>query len=407
MPPERQKDINCMDNRKKRIFIWLAAVVCLGVMALVGSTMMKAKAKEEQQVIQAAKKKAATAKPVEREKIARGVLGFGEDYYQYSDQIESYLLFGTDESGENTDQKTEEEYHGDLADFMMLLIINRTKQKYVSIMIDRDTMVDVPLMNADGTWDTTFNMQLCLSHGYGGNIRQSDENTVYCVSQLFGGLDIDGYYSLNSDDIPKLNRVVGGVTVTIEDDFSKDDASLVQGETITLSDEQAVSFTRHRMTVGDGDNESRMRRQKVYMQGLLDKCKENMQADPAFINDFYKALLDVASTNMSGNAISKMANGILSYEDMGIVNLDGEHVTKESSFDEIVHMQFLVEQSSIVDAINSICALEECEAPAEKDTDDEVDEEDDFADVEADETSGEEDITDSEEEEDTEEDNDE
>ena len=65
------------------------------------------------------------------------------------------------------------------------------------------------------------------------------------------------------DEIAQLNHVIGGATVTIEDDFSDVDSSLVQGETITLTDEQAYNFLSARMNVGDGENESRMRRMEI------------------------------------------------------------------------------------------------------------------------------------------------
>ena len=58
------------------------------------------------------------------------------------------------------------------------------------------------------------------------------------------------------DEIAQLNHVIGGATVTIEDDFSQIDPTLVKGETITLSDEQAYSFLHARLNVGDEENES-------------------------------------------------------------------------------------------------------------------------------------------------------
>ena len=47
------------------------------------------------------------------------------------------------------------------------------------------------------------------------------ENTVDAVSTLLGGHKIDGFAMVNMSAIEVVNDMVGGVTVTIEDDFSR------------------------------------------------------------------------------------------------------------------------------------------------------------------------------------------
>ena len=71
------------------------------------------------------------------------------------------------------------------------------------------------------------------------------------MSHLLGGVPIDGYYELPMKAIPVLNKQVGGVTVTLEDDFSSVDAAMVKGKTITLSDSQAFHYIHDRYGVGD------------------------------------------------------------------------------------------------------------------------------------------------------------
>lgn len=50
---------------------------------------------------------------------------------------------------------------------------------------------------------------------------------------------IDGYAMVNVGAVSVVNDMVGGVTVTIEDDFSEVDPTLKMGETVTLMGEQA------------------------------------------------------------------------------------------------------------------------------------------------------------------------
>lgn len=55
--------------------------------------------------------------------------------------------------------------------------------------------------------------------------------------------------AMNLDVIPVLNDAAGGVTVTLEDDFSALDASMTRVKAMTLMGEQAEIFVRSPPTV--------------------------------------------------------------------------------------------------------------------------------------------------------------
>ena len=61
-------------------------------------------------------------------------------------------------------------------------------------------------------------------------------------SFLLGGTEIDHYLAMTMSAIPQINDLVGGVPVTVLDDFSGIDDSLVKGEEITLMGEQALQL---------------------------------------------------------------------------------------------------------------------------------------------------------------------
>ena len=88
--------------------------------------------------------------------------------------------------------------------------------------------------------------QLALAHTYGSGEEDSCENTVLAVSNLLYGMEIDHYVSLTMDGVALLNDLVGGVTVEVLDDFSGIDDTLVQGETVTLKGQQALTYVRSR-----------------------------------------------------------------------------------------------------------------------------------------------------------------
>ncbi len=73
---------------------------------------------------------------------------------------------------------------------------------------------------------------------------------------------------MSLDGISVLNDLAGGVTVTLEDDFSAADPAMTKGTTLTLQGEQAEIFVRRRMDIGEGTNEARMARQEEYLAQL-------------------------------------------------------------------------------------------------------------------------------------------
>ena len=191
------------------------------------------------------------------ELTALGSLKLNGNIYSYYHEFETYLIMGTDKTG--ADSKV---YQGSLSDFLMLVIVDKTDNNYSFLPINRDTMSEVRLIQDDGTGAATAELQLCTAHWYGGNAGQSCANTVESISKLFGGLKIDGYYAIPMDEIPKLNHSVGGVTITLLEDFQDIDRQMKKGKTLVLSDEQAYHYVHDRYGVGDEKNTSRMKRQQ-------------------------------------------------------------------------------------------------------------------------------------------------
>ena len=160
-------------------------------------------------------------------------------------------------------------------------------------------------------------------------------NTVDAVSNMLYGIRIEGYISLNMDSIKILNHLAGGVPVTIEDDFSQSDPSLVMGQNITLTDDQAMHYVHDRMNVGDGTNECRMRRQKAYVDALFPLYKAKLQADSGFINEFYNDLSDYMVTDMSVGEMGNVANMIMNSEDKGELSIKGTNaIAEDDGFNE-------------------------------------------------------------------------
>ena len=247
--------------------------------------------------------------------------------------IETYLFIGEDDRGVKT-RKTESDGTGQ-SDVLELLVIDTKKNTYHKLPINRDTITDVKSLDNDGSYLATTKVQIALAHAKGDGMELSCENTVDAVSNLLYGIRIDGYICLNMDSIKVLNHLAGGVPVTIEDDFSQSDKSLVKGQTVTLTDDQAMHYVHDRLNVGDGTNECRMRRQKAYIDALFPLYKAKLQENSGFINDFYNQLSDYMVTDMSVGEMGNVANMIMNSEDKGELSIKGTNaIAEDDGFNE-------------------------------------------------------------------------
>jgi anionic cell wall polymer biosynthesis LytR-Cps2A-Psr (LCP) family protein len=168
---------------------------------------------------------------------------------------------------------------------------------------------------------------------------------VEAVSNYLGGVEIQNYIAVNISSIHTINRLAGGVTVTIEDDFSAIDPSLVKGETITLTDEQAETFVRARMSMKDDTNEARMRRQQIYLNAMRAQMLDKARADAAYALTVYDTLEPEMVTNMNGKAFSRLVNGLTACEDAGTIEIKGS-----IGEDELGYATFVPDRDSVRDA---------------------------------------------------------
>lgn len=287
----------------------------------------------------------------------KGTVTLDGKKYSYYHEIQTYLLIGTDASG--SEEESGEDYQGNMADFLLLAVVDKTSHTYAVLQLNRDTMTEVTLMQKDGSGMASAELQLCTSHWYGGTPEQSCENTVQAVSGLLGGIKIDGYYALNMEQIPILNHEVGGVPVTIESDFSKVDKTLKKGETIVLNDEQAYTFVHDRYGVDDEENISRMKRQRQYLKGLFAKAQEKNSENSDFILEMFQKLRKNAVSNLTGKKISRLAKQISSGENLGIYTLEGKSKKGQALGDGIWHTEFYVDKDSLKNVMKELLSLQE------------------------------------------------
>lgn len=264
---------------------------------------------------------------------------FNGRWYSPKDELETILVMGVDKFEDET--RTEGYLNTQQADFLLLLVIDREEETCTALQLNRDTMTDIQILGVTGQPAGTFEGQLALAHTYGSGGKDSCINTVDVVSNLLCGQRIDHYMSLTMDAVARLNDLVGGVEVTIEDDFSGVDETLIQGETMVLNGEQALHFVRSRQSVDDGTNLSRMERQRTYLTALYEAVKECSETDEDFYADTMMEIADYLVSDLTVHQMSQLGEIIEVYGVSEILTLKGEAVKGEE------YMEFYVDESAL------------------------------------------------------------
>lgn len=281
---------------------------------------------------------------VQQTEVDEGIIEVNGKKYVPKKNIETYLFMGID----NYDKVKKAEDYGESGqcDVIILMVRDITTGTFKTLSINRNTLMEVNTIDMDGEYIATSVVQLSLAHAHGDGMELSCENVTDAVSGFLGGQKIDGYAAVNMGGVATINSMVGGVTVTVEDDFSNIDPTLVQGETITLNDQQALTFIRGRMGVGDGSNTSRMKRQSAYMADLKVKLREKCNQDSTFSLDVYDRMGDYMVTNISKQKFSKIALLVAKEKDEGELSLEGK-----TGEDELGFTTFEADEDSLQEVI--------------------------------------------------------
>lgn len=258
--------------------------------------------------------------------------------YAKRENLETVLLLGVDKF----EGETPEGYlNNQQADFLLLLVMDKENETCTPIQLNRDTMTQIQILGVTGEPAGTFTGQLALAHTYGSGEEDSCENTVLAVENLLYGMGIDHYVSLTMDGVALLNDLVGGVTVEVLDDFSGIDDTLVQGETVTLKGQQALTYVRSRGGLEDSSNLHRMERQRQYLSALQQQLKQVSQQDSGFTLDALLQLNEYMVSDCTVDQLSDLGDSLAAYQVSDILTTPGDAQEGEE------FMEFTVDEAAL------------------------------------------------------------
>lgn len=308
-------------NRSTPIIIFLLLVIGVGLFGI--------RAWERRQDREAAEQISAVEEDFP---TANVTLSEGKTEYVLRHDLDTYLLLGLDKF---TDTLSDPELftNNQQADFLFLMIVDKTNKSYAAIHLNRDAMTEIHRLGMGGKKIGTFVGQLALAHTYGSGGKDSCRNTAEAVSHYLLDVPVEHYFSLTMDAIPVLNDLVGGVSVFIEDDFSAVDSSLEQGKTVRLQGQQALTFVRTRWYVDDSSNLSRMNRQRTYINALYEQVSQKLKSDEGFAARMASRLADYSVSDLTTTELSNLVEQLKDYRFNGIRPIQGEAVLGEKNIE--------------------------------------------------------------------------
>lgn len=275
-------------------------------------------------------------------------LEYGGQRYRLRDRLTILLTMGIDRY---TDDPQPIGYKGNgQADFLMLAVIDDDRDTVQLMQLNRDTICEIDTMSVFGEDRGTRNAQLCLSHAYGDGRAQSCMLTVRAVERLLHNTPIDHYIAMDMSGIAILNDQLGGVEVTLQDDFTAYDPSMQPGVTLTLSGQQAEYYLRYRYGIGDQTNSARLDRQRAYLEAAKDIAIQKAHASASFVRDVFRALDDSLIMDVRNGYIVNLANKIADYQVLPILQIEGESKIGENGLNE-----FYPDADSLMQALIEIC----------------------------------------------------
>lgn len=252
--------------------------------------------------------------------------------YGYRDnELHTILLIGVDNEELNSERTL---YRSSTqADFMVLLVADKQQKKLIPIQIDRDTITDIDIYGVLGGYAGTRKTQLCLAQAFGKSVEDGSRNTAAAVSRYLLGIPIDDFFVFDMAFINRFNDMIGGVTVTLEDDFSAYDPAMTPGTTLRLQGSQAELFVRSRRTIADGTNSSRMKRQRVYMNAAANELRKHL-TESEYVSSLLDGIEGNYATSMTRAAVINFAHRYSTYSMADMQQLPGSHTKGQDGFTE-------------------------------------------------------------------------
>lgn len=312
-----------MKNNK---YIAILAIVCVILLCGVGYTILHGKNKDETRDTPA-------SSTDDEEKSSDTIVVDGREY-RLNTNIQTVLFMGIDKNAKS-DMGDRAGENGQ-SDSLNLLIVDRETKKAQILQISRDSMVDIDIYSASGEKMISEPGQIALQYAYGDGEEESCRLTAGKVSELLYGVNVDSYLSLTMEGMVKAADAIGGVTMTVPEDYTWIDPAFSKGATLTMDGEMVEKYVRSRDTEVLDSNVQRMERQSQFMGALIEKL-QNIKETSNYLS-LYQQMESYMVTNMTADEMKSLSEYDI---DTNTLEVPGEVILKDG------HAQFIVDNEAL------------------------------------------------------------
>lgn len=254
---------------KRKLINLIALILCVLVAAAIFFFVKKDRA-EYEKTAQEAKAK---AEEMNGSQNGIDLISYNGKKYKENTSIKSYLFIGVDEREDDfVDEELTPGTAGQ-ADCLILLVLNTDTNEANILQINRNAMTELDIYNELGAVDKTVTGPVCLQYAYSTGGKRSCIAQRKTVEELLFNISIDGYLTMSLPGIADINDALGGVDVTMENDYTWIDPSFTEGSTVHLEGEAATHFVQSRDKSVFNSVQDRMNRQTAYVTSLINSMK--------------------------------------------------------------------------------------------------------------------------------------
>lgn len=315
-----------MSNRK--IIKWMILAMCLAIVGFAAFTFVKSYLDRRAQEADG--------------EIDTGIITYKGEKYKRDVDVKTILFLGVDKEV----WVEEEEHPGEAgqADSINLYVYNKKTKKAEIIQISRDTMVNIDIFDQSFQKIMTTEAQLALQYAYGDGKKRSCRMVADRVTEILEGVSINRYLSLTIDGMIVAADAVGGVTMTIPEDYTWIDPLFEKDAVVTLDGNLTEKYVRSRDMEQLDSNNQRMERQSQYMTALIDKL-QTMEISYDKGLEIYDTMEPYMATNLSADEMMKLQEYECAEEKQflpGTITSENEHA--QYHLDEDGVMEIVVEK---------------------------------------------------------------
>ncbi len=288
-------------SKNKKALIFIVPLLLVFLAGFLG--MFLGQVKQENTVVQKEGASSAESEPERDDTDWEGVIQYEGQSYKKNKDIITILFLGIDDKG-NKNLSTIG--NGGRSDAMILFLVNKAEETVKMLEISRDTMVEADVYDNNGRHLNTARMHINMQYAYGDSGKKSCQITKNTVSRLLYGTEVKHHFALTIAGMRAVTEALGGITLTMPEDYSMIDPEYTKGAVVTLDGDAVEHFVRYRDTKQFGSNEARMERQNWFLLELFRQMKN--RKDEIGTDVLLDAAEPYLETDLDVNMIQKLSN---------------------------------------------------------------------------------------------------